>query len=1121
MSLTGIKAAEAFVAIKTDQKKLLEGLKTAEARIKAWGVRVGNIGKTLMANGTALAAPMALSAKIFMAFDDQMRAVQGVTQATSNELMSMTERAKELGRTTSFSASQVASGMGELGRIGFKSDQINVAIADVMNLSRATGTDLALATEIAGNVMNGFSLDASKMGHIADVLTATANASAVSVGDLGESFKNAAPMASAAGMSLEDTAKIFGMLGNLGIKGSESGNALNSAITRVYAGKPKKFLETELRISTTDAQGNLRNLADIMLDTGKTLDKMTEGERIEAFKKIFGQNYIAAGSQMATKSLDEMASEIDHCDYISERTAKTMDAGLGGSIRSMQSAVEGAAIAVGDAVAPIGTRLASMVTSVSSSFSSLAESNPVLARSLAGIATSAIAVGSTLYAAGKAARVVAGPLSKFLSSGKVLFDFKKASVDATMYQSKLLALTAAEKARHVWSLVTTKAERVAAAVRNAYAATTVKATNRCNALTAAEKAGNSSKVFTTGAEKAASAVRTAYASATSIATYQCLALASAEKAGYISKVLAIEAEKDATAVRSVYAATTSVAVSRGLALTAAEKTAYTSKLITASAEKTALAVRNVYSAATSVATAKTMAYSVANKTVGVSLNSVSKSSRAGGIALQGLKNVGQFLWQNKAGIAIAAAGAAMAGFAYQAYKSQQYVKGLGEEIDKIGGSLDSKNQERQLDKKKFERLEQLSGKQGPLSDDETKEAEKMFSELQKKYGDIGMQFSNGMLTKSDDAKDKFGKAVIAETKKSINKDVLNLNTLIAKLNDVRLNRAGSASLGGAFWEGMLDNFAGGNLEGDLSNIQQLIDNAEESRKRLIEQAKLVGRGVEGAEYGGTEMEAIDNRMAQTDEMRNAPTNTEPASLDKSVLTEIADFQSKIAEERKSDIQREIDGIDAETQAYQRLLQSVLDYENARPDGERNATRIAEMQSAMAVSNQDAERRKQAVFQREADANPMPTTLQMNKIALQERLTQQQSAGDTVGAKRTEAELAKLERDAALENIAAQKTALQQALRDVATATANGDNVALASARQRAGSAATAYQSALEAAPAMEKIAQAGSRSASSRGTFSAWEAVSGGKADWQKNMADRIFGKLKELVDKTPGLEYV
>lgn len=141
-----------------------------------------------------------------------MRAVQAVSGSTGAEFEALTAKARELGRTTSFTAEQVASGMVELGRAGFKAPQIDAAIASAMDLSRSTQTEIPLATEIAGNALRAFDLEASEMGRVRDVLTATANNSSQTLEDLGEAFKFVAPIAKDAGTSIEDAAKIVGTL---------------------------------------------------------------------------------------------------------------------------------------------------------------------------------------------------------------------------------------------------------------------------------------------------------------------------------------------------------------------------------------------------------------------------------------------------------------------------------------------------------------------------------------------------------------------------------------------------------------------------------------------------------------------------------------------------------------------------------------------------------------------------------------------------------------------------------------------------------------------------------------------------------------------------------------------
>ena len=128
---------------------------------------------------------------IYSKFDDQMRLTKAVTGATGEQFQKLTERAKQLGRDTAFTAAEVASGMTSLGRMGFSSDEIDKSIDSVMDLSRATGTDLAQSADIAANSMRIFGLESTQMSHVADILTATANGSAQTLTDLFEALKMA------------------------------------------------------------------------------------------------------------------------------------------------------------------------------------------------------------------------------------------------------------------------------------------------------------------------------------------------------------------------------------------------------------------------------------------------------------------------------------------------------------------------------------------------------------------------------------------------------------------------------------------------------------------------------------------------------------------------------------------------------------------------------------------------------------------------------------------------------------------------------------------------------------------------------------------------------------------
>jgi len=350
VSSTAIRAGRAFVELFADDTRLVRGLRRAEAKIRAFGDKLKNIGRRMMGLGMTAAAPLALSTKVFAGFDDQMRSVQAVIGATGEEFDRLTEKAKMLGRTTSFSAAQVAAGMLELGRAGFSPKQIDAAIASVLDLARATGTELPEASNIAAGTLRSFSLEADQMGRVADVMTATANNSAQTLTDLGEAMKYTAPVAAEYGMTLEETAKTLGALANFGIKGSMAGTTMKNILLRLADPAIRKQVEA-LGVSVTDAGGNLQNVSDILRDVGRAVERMPNAKRLAIFNQIFGMRAVAGGAKLTAAAFDRLNNAIDRASGTAAKTAKVMDSGIGGAFRRLYSAVEGIAIAIGDALA--------------------------------------------------------------------------------------------------------------------------------------------------------------------------------------------------------------------------------------------------------------------------------------------------------------------------------------------------------------------------------------------------------------------------------------------------------------------------------------------------------------------------------------------------------------------------------------------------------------------------------------------------------------------------------------------------------------------------------------------------------------------------------------------------
>lgn len=231
--ISGRTAGTAKIILAVDKNRLGADLDKAQGRLRQFAQSVKAMSGKLTMIGALAQYPIRNAINTFATFDDQMRMVAAVTGEVGDGFKSLNDQARELGRSTSYTAREVAGAMTELARMGFSSAEIKSAVPDVMNLARATGTDLSEAALIAANNMRVFGLDASKMTDVADIMTVTANRSAQTLSDLGESLKMAAPQAARFKETLIDTAASLGVLANMGIRGSMAGTALSRSFTQM------------------------------------------------------------------------------------------------------------------------------------------------------------------------------------------------------------------------------------------------------------------------------------------------------------------------------------------------------------------------------------------------------------------------------------------------------------------------------------------------------------------------------------------------------------------------------------------------------------------------------------------------------------------------------------------------------------------------------------------------------------------------------------------------------------------------------------------------------------------------------------------------------------------------
>lgn len=221
--------------------------------------------KAIGAAGTAISGLGAFVIKVGGDFEAGMSQVEAVSGATAEEMDRLTEKAKEMGAKTKFSASESAEAFNYMAMAGWKTEDMLGGIEGIMNLAAASGESLAMTSDIVTDALTAFGLTASDSSHFADVLAASSSNANTNVAMMGETFKYVAPVAGALGYSAEDTALAIGLMANAGIKASQAGTSLRTALTNMVS--PTDDMDTimsMLEISVTNADGSMKSLDETM-----------------------------------------------------------------------------------------------------------------------------------------------------------------------------------------------------------------------------------------------------------------------------------------------------------------------------------------------------------------------------------------------------------------------------------------------------------------------------------------------------------------------------------------------------------------------------------------------------------------------------------------------------------------------------------------------------------------------------------------------------------------------------------------------------------------------------------------------------------------------------------------
>lgn len=891
-----IRAGRAYVEVTAETSKLKRNLDAAQAQLQHFGKTCQGLGRDMMALGGALSLPFALAEKSFAGFDDKMRLVQAVTTATGEQFDNLTKTAQRLGRETSFTAQQVADAMIGLGRMGFDPSEITSAIEHVLNLSRATGTDLAESADIAANSLRIFGMEADRMSAVADVLTATANGSAQTLTDLFEGLKMAGPQAAAAGESLNEVCASLGIMANMGIKGSLAGTALRKAYIQFADTKVQAILR-EVGVEATDANGNLRKMAAVMRDVAVATKKMPTAERLTFMKDVFDIRGMMSGLSLAgnIEELDRFLAKLRDVSGQADETSRAMDSGIGGSFRLFQSAVEGSMNAIGEALNGTLQPLVNRITEVINTFTKWVEANRGLVTSIAATVASVAAFGAALFTVGTASRVlstgvgvVSGAISamsgvfgtlcskgilvsnSFSLMAQAFSNYRNAAMPAMVGTSKLLAalnLPIDVRSKQIAAgLVLMSNAETAAVAKSAIAA-------KFSAISSALKGLNSATIAATVSAKAHAAAET----------------------------LAGIAAKAATAAHAAFV---------GVA-----------GMVTASHAKAALTA--------GVAGAANIALAATTKVVAAGYLAASAAATA-------------FCAIPITWVLIAIVGSLVGLCAYMS-SATKHTAQLSDEMSKL---RDKGDQLRATDQLRMERLQQLADKE-KLSNAEMAEAEKLSNLLKSRYGNLGIAVDKAArcINLAADAQDRFNAAMKQQALHQIEQEMLELRKNIRELGEENESLTG-------FWVNAWNTItfrmgkAARDIEANGEKINEAMSKLAEARKR--QQAIL--NGDEGSLTGGkSEKEQLESKVTEGREQKGASQDEAEKAAKK-----VAEIEKKLTREQRTELQNEIGDIRELRDEYKQLIQTILSHEKSKK--QKDNEKIADLEGRLAEADATAEKR---------------------------------------------------------------------------------------------------------------------------------------------------------------------
>lgn len=341
----------------------MQKIAAAGESLKNAGDKISGVGQKLMPLSAAAAGIGAGIIKTTADFDASMSKVAAVSGAAGEDFDSLRNKAREMGATTKFTASEAAEAMNYMAMAGWKTDQMLEGVSGIMNLAAASGEELATTSDIVTDALTAFGMKAEDSGRLADILAASASNANTNVAMMGESFKYVAPVAGSLGYSAEDVAVALGLMANSGIKADMAGTSLRNMFQRMAKPTKESAAAMErLGLNLYDDEGKMYSFRQIMDQLRGSMQQINMP--LEEYNRQLDELDAAlADGTIKQKKYDQELEELNKQAFGAEGAEKARAAAMLGGTRAMSGL-----LAIANATEEDYTKLTAAVDNSSQAF---------------------------------------------------------------------------------------------------------------------------------------------------------------------------------------------------------------------------------------------------------------------------------------------------------------------------------------------------------------------------------------------------------------------------------------------------------------------------------------------------------------------------------------------------------------------------------------------------------------------------------------------------------------------------------------------------------------------------------------------------------------------------------